>query len=205
MRARHLHWALLPTMIAAAIFEESLTSDDGAPDVTLAPNNSHDGGPLVIEMDSSSYYSSPSRCQSETVSLPNKAQAVKDCTCVSGSDYEYVNEGRECVYSSNASVIQVGTCSDGECTEENLTTHEISKNPREQHYNPEDDLCMQLTMKVNQDILAENCTSFCDNGVKEEREEGTICLVFPFLTVIQFVHRQWRVNRYSVLGFCLGI
>uniref|UniRef100_A0A0K8R4F4 Putative secreted protein n=1 Tax=Ixodes ricinus TaxID=34613 RepID=A0A0K8R4F4_IXORI len=231
-------------MIGAAIFEESLTSDD-----------SHDGGPLVIEMDSSSYYSSPSGCQSETVLLPNKAQAVKDCTCVPGSDYEYVNEGRECVYSSNASVIQVGTCSDGECTEENLTTHEISKNPREQRYNPEDDLCMQLTTKVNQEffpvsrcqvycrgwgvrplnderlcvlrtkeirsvfgkkkrvvtktgvcrlgvcveanmtpwrhprgckdrnvkhggkILAENCTSFCDNGVREEREEGTICLL----------------------------
>ncbi|KAM7310714.1 uncharacterized protein ISCGN_007622 [Ixodes scapularis] len=158
-------------------------------------------------------------------------------------------------YSSNVSVIQVGTCSDGECTEKNLTTHEVSKNPRKQHYNPEDDLCMQLTTKVNQDffpvsrcqvycrgwgvrplnderlcvlrtkeirsvfgkkkrvvtktgvcrlgvcveanmtpwrhpkgckdrnvkhggkILAENCTSFCDNGVKEEREEGTICVL----------------------------
>uniref|UniRef100_A0A0K8R448 Putative secreted protein n=1 Tax=Ixodes ricinus TaxID=34613 RepID=A0A0K8R448_IXORI len=257
MRARHLHWALLPTMIGAAIFEDSLhaTSDDGAPHVTLAPNNPHDGGPLVIEMDTSSYDSSPSGCKSETISLPNKTQAVKHCTCEPESDYDYVENGQECVYFSNASVIQVGTCNDGKCTEKNLTTHKVSKNPREQHYNPEDDLCMQLTMKVNQDffpvsrcqvycrgwgvrplnderlcvlrtkeissvfgkkkrvvtktgvcrrgvcveanmtpwrhpkgckdrnvkhggkILAENCTSFCDNGVREEREEGTICLL----------------------------
>uniref|UniRef100_A0A6B0VBS5 Putative kunitz n=1 Tax=Ixodes ricinus TaxID=34613 RepID=A0A6B0VBS5_IXORI len=179
MRARHLHWALLPTMIGAAIFEDSLhaTSDDGAPHVTLAPNNPHDGGLLVIEMDTSSYDSSPSGCKPGTVSLPNKTQAVKHCTCEPESEYDYVENGQECVYFSNASVIQVGTCNDGKCTEKNLTTHKVSKNPREQHYNPEDDLCMQLTMKVNQDILAENCTSFCDNGVKEEREEGTICLL----------------------------
>lgn len=68
------------------VSEESLNSDDGVPGVTLAPNNSPDGGPLVIEMDSTSYYSSPSECQSETVLLPNNvslALFIFEAKCLS--------------------------------------------------------------------------------------------------------------------------